>query len=247
MMTKLLYLDETYLFDGSGTVQSLGRDERGGYLILDRTIFYPQGGGQPADKGHLRIGEDVVPVTFVGFQDGDVRHYVLDMYWKEAYTGETAFLSVDRLYRLDNARLHTGGHLVSHVLEAINGNLIPIKGYHFANGAYVEFVNEQNVDAASLIQDANARLSNDVGMSHDVSASASDFDTISRLRPHLAPFIPKDKPSRIVAIGDYLALPCGGTHVANLAQLGSIRITKAKKQKANVRVSYEIGDPATFS
>ncbi len=246
-MTELLYLHETYLFEGTGNVQSLGRDERGAYIVLDQTIFYPQGGGQPADRGHLRVNDDDAPVTFVGFHDGDVRHYVPDSYWKESYIGGIAALSVDRIFRMDNARLHTGGHLISHVLETLDAKLIPIKGYHFPNGSYVEFVNEQNVDAASLIEQANAQLVGDVGISYDVAAAASDFATISRLRPHLAPFIPKDKPSRIVAIGNYIALPCGGTHVANLAQLGSIKITKVKRQKTNVRVSYEVGEPVGFS
>lgn len=242
-MTKLLYLDETYLFEANAFVQAVDRDERGGFLTLDQTVFYPQGGGQPADKGYIQIEGENIPVSFVSFYEGVVRHNVPDAYWKETYIGKMAKLSVDRLYRLDNARLHTGGHLISHVLETLDARLIPIKGYHFPEGGHVEFVNEHGVDANALIEEANEKLAQDVAVSFDVTAELANFDTISRLRPHLAPFVPKDKPSRIVTIGGYVGLPCGGTHVANLMQLGSIKVTKAKKQKANLRVSYELGDP----
>ena len=246
-MTELLYLNETYLFEGEGKILTIDRDERGGFLVLDQTIFYPQGGGQPADKGFMRINDDNIPVTFVGYHEGDVRHYVPDTFWKDAYVGEKARLAVDRVYRLDNARLHTGGHIISHVFETISDRLVPIKGYHFPNGSYVEFVNDWNVDAPTLVDDANKKLANDVAISLDVSANLSDFETIARIRPALAPFIPKDKPSRIVTIGNYISLPCGGTHVGNLAQLGSIKVTKVKRQKSNVRVSYEMGDPIGLS
>lgn len=239
-MTKLLYLDETYKFEEAGEVRSVARDERGGYVLFDATIFYPQGGGQPADKGYLKINDADIPVSFVGFHDGEVRHYIPDAFFSEALVGAHAAMAVNVVARLDNARRHTGGHLISHVLETIDDNLIPIKGYHFPEGSYVEFVNDRNVDVVGLVSRANELLANDVAISHDVSASLTDFPTIAALRPQLAPFTPKDKPSRVVTIGSYRGLPCGGTHVGNLSQLGSIRITKVKKQKGNARVSYEM-------
>ncbi|AXK79658.1 hypothetical protein DW352_03470 [Pseudolabrys taiwanensis] len=242
-MTKLSYLDDTYTFEDTGTVQELGRDEKGGYLILDQTIFYPQGGGQPADKGFIRISGDDVPVSFVGFHDGRVRHYIPDTYFNQKYIGQLGALSVDQQQRELNARLHTAGHLVSHVIENLNENLIPVKGYHFNDGPYVEFLNERGVDVTALINGSNQQMATDIANTHAVSATLSDFPTISQLRPQLAPFIPKDKPSRIVTVGSYRSLPCGGTHVDNLKRLGSVKITKAKKQKENVRISYVLTEP----
>jgi alanyl-tRNA synthetase len=192
----------------------------------------------------MRISDDDIPVVFVGYHEGDVRHYVPNEFFKDAYIGENASLAVDRIHRLDNARLHTGGHLISHVFETMSDKLVPIKGYHFPNGSYVEFVNDWNIDAAALMGDANNKLAEDVAGSLHVSAKLSDFEAITRIRPALAPFTPIDKPSRIVTIGDYTSLPCGGTHVGNLTQLGSIKVTKVKRQKSNVRVSYEMGESA---
>jgi Ser-tRNA(Ala) deacylase AlaX len=242
-MTRLLYLAETYLFDGQGVIHSIAHDDRGSYLTFDETIFYPQGGGQPADKGSIIVDEKSMPVTFVGFADGDVRHYVSAENASPDLIGRTARLQIDRISRMDNARLHTGGHLVSHILETIERSLVPIKGYHFPAGPYVEFINEGSVDAVRRIEEANSEIEKDIETSHDVSAAISDPESIAELRPYLARFVPKDKPSRIVAIGNYRPLPCGGTHIANLSQLGSLRITKIRNQKGNVKVSYEIGPP----
>lgn len=243
-MTRLLYLDDTYLFSSSGSVKLIDRDERGVYVVLDQTICYPQGGGQPSDKGVLKIEENEFPLLFVGFHNGDVRHYISGSRLDETLIGKTAIISIAQKNRVENSRLHTGGHLVSHVLETLNDKLVPIKGYHFPDGPYVEFMNDNNIEVGALVESANSMLANDVAASYDVESKLSDHDTIARLRPHLAPFIPKDKPSRIVTIGVYKFLPCGGTHVANLGQLGGVKITKVKKQKSNVRVSYEMGNPS---
>lgn len=239
-MTNLLYLSSTSQFEAEGTITSTGRDERGGYIVLDQTIFYPQGGGQPADRGYITVSDTTIPVTFVGFQNGEVLHYLPDAYFSESLGGQKAALRVEEAFRMSSARLHTSGHLVSHVLETLAPQLIPIKGYHFPNGSYVEFLNEKGVGGAELVESANARLTADVTSGVPVSPELSDFETISRIRPNLAPFTPKDKPSRIVRIGDYLALPCGGTHVGQTGELRGLRITKTKNQKGNLKVSYEL-------
>ncbi len=75
MTTKLLYLDETNMFEASAVTQSFGRSEKGPFVVFDQTNFYPQGGGQPADSGIIIQGDDVIPITFVGFEMGDVRHF----------------------------------------------------------------------------------------------------------------------------------------------------------------------------
>ena len=54
-MTKLLYLDDTYKFESTGKILKFDNDSKGKFLILDQTIFYPQGGGQPSDSGQIII------------------------------------------------------------------------------------------------------------------------------------------------------------------------------------------------
>ncbi|HCR37548.1 MAG TPA: alanyl-tRNA editing protein, partial [Opitutae bacterium] len=70
MKTKLLYLEDTYCFAVHAHCVDSGVDERGPYLILDETLFYPQGGGQPADSGVISISGVELPVQFAGFVEG---------------------------------------------------------------------------------------------------------------------------------------------------------------------------------
>jgi Ser-tRNA(Ala) deacylase AlaX len=246
-MTTLMYLDGTYKFAATAEIEDTERDERGAFIVMNQTIFYPQGGGQPADRGYIHVNGDSIPVNFVSYANGIVRHNVPDAYLKKEYIGKKAKLEVDSRARIENARLHTAGHLISHVFETIDSSLIPIKGYHFPNGAYVEFINTSGLEGAQLSDAANDKLARDIISDLPVAAALSDFETISELRPNLAPYVPKDKPSRIVTIGTYLPLPCGGTHVATLAELGSVRVIKIKNQKGNMKVKYELTDAGTNS
>jgi alanyl-tRNA synthetase len=241
MTTTLQYLDDTYLFESTGSIGSTGRDDKGYFAILDQTNFYPQGGGQRADKGTLLDhDQNEIPVIFVGFRDGEVLHYVPEALVSKLSPGHSVILRVDMKSRLINARLHSAGHLVSHALETIEPSLVPIKGYHFGDGPYVEFVNRQGLDVSQLIEKANGALAAAIAAKHPIIAAYTKAPIIQETRPALAPFIPKDKPSRTISIGDYTPLPCGGTHVANLAELGTVRITKVKAAKHNVRARYDI-------
>lgn len=244
MATNLLYLDDTFLAECSATVQSMGRDDKGAFVVLDRTAAYPPGGGQPADRGYLFDGGNKVPLVFVGFRNGEVLHYVPEPALGKITIGQMLKVQIDPGHRINSARLHTGGHLVSHVVELIEPNLVPIKGYHFSNGSYVEFVNDRSIDVSQLVDRANQAIGEAIAAGIQIRASYSNFEDVQKIRPLLAPFIPQDKPTRIVAIGDYAPLPCGGTHLPDLTQIGAVRITKTKRAKDNTRVSYEVSASA---
>ena len=154
--------------------------------------------------------------------------------------GKKCKVQIDPTHRLNSSKLHTAGHVVSHAIELIEPSLIPIKGFHFPEGSYVEFVNDRAIDVSQLLDRANELIEEMIAIKTQIRASYSNFEYIQKIRPHLAPFIPQDKPSRIVAIGDHTPLPCGGTHLSDLSQLGALRITKTKRAKDNARVSYEV-------
>jgi alanyl-tRNA synthetase len=239
-MTQLQYLDDTYRYSGESDIEDISSDERGTYIVTRETVFYPQGGGQPADKGTIQAGHAIIPVSFVGFTEGKVRHYIAESDSVALQPGQNVSFHVDGENRQMNARLHTAGHLVSHVIETLHSSLMPIKGYHFQDGSYVEFSGEMAGDTALLIEAANDRLRTDIDAGLAVKQEYADYAKIEALRPHLAPHIPKNKPSRIVTIGSYVAVPCGGTHVSTIAELCTVRITKIKNQKGNLKVSYSL-------
>lgn len=240
MHTKLDYLDDTYRFNHSAIVVGNERDERGGFLTFDRTIFYPQGGGQPSDRGVIEIADNTIPVTFVGFANGSVRHYIPNDYYSDSFVGMTVEQIVEKDTRLKAAKYHTAGHLISHVMETLNPELVPVKGYHFEHGAHIELIDENRTIDETLLGATNTKIAENIDDPLNIVAELSDFDTISKVRPILAPFTPKDKPTRIVKIGGYDFLPCGGTHVKTTKELAGLQITKIKRKKDNIKVSYSI-------
>ena len=76
MKTILLYLEDTYLFQETANIVESGKNENGKYIILDKTIFYPQGGGQPTDTGTIQNENAQFDVSMVRMdENGIVYHY----------------------------------------------------------------------------------------------------------------------------------------------------------------------------
>jgi Ser-tRNA(Ala) deacylase AlaX len=237
MSTELVYLNDTYQYQGSGTLLRIDADERGSYGVCDRTIFYPQGGGQPADSGDLTVNGQRIPVTFVGFANGEVRHY--GNFADLALTGAAeAGQRVDESRRLKNSQAHTAGHLVANVAESIAPELHAVKGYHFPEGSYVEFDGVLAGLAEEFIATMNERLSEAVRAEHNIQCRTVDFHELQAICPKLPAGLPQDKPLRVVQIGDFPPVPCGGTHLPSLADLKSVSISKAKSKQGKTKVSY---------
>ena len=237
MSTELVYLEAQTLLELDAEIEALGSDARGGYLVLDRTVMHPQGGGQPSDRGEIQADGGEFPVRFAGFVEGSVRHYGsfevarLDI-------GAPVRMTVDQQRRQVNAQAHTAGHLVANVVEDVRAELVAIKGYHFPHGAYVEFHGAKPSDAESVLAEANRRMSAAIAADLPVEAAIFDHQALVQLCPHLPENLPIDRPLRAVRIGDYPPVPCGGTHLPSLSNLASVVATKIKSRKGNCKFSY---------
>lgn len=241
MNTALHYLDDTYVDTGDASVSGAGRDDRGPFLVLDQTIFYPQGGGQPTDTGSIRAGEADLPVAFVGFDDGAVRHYLAEEPADlDALVGRRCALRVDRSRRLAHARLHTAGHLISGIIDAQDGPLHAVKGFHFPDGPYVEFAGKSDAEPDSFLAAVQVQIDSLLAEDPPITAETLDYDELQERCRHIPPHLPKDKPLRVVTIAGLEPVPCGGTHVARLAELGSVTVVKMKSKKGNTKISYRV-------
>lgn len=236
-MTKLIYLDNTYCYEHDADISHFGADEKGSYCVLNETIFYPQGGGQASDIGTISVGDNVSHVTFVGYVDGEVRHYG-DFSSISGSEGQQVHQNIDISRRMLNAKAHTAGHLIQCVVEKLNNQLKAVKGYHFPDGSYVEFIGDSDIDPESQLGLINSNLIKMIADATPNKISMVSREELLRLCPDLPYEIPENKPTRVMAIGNYSPVPCGGTHLASMGEFNSVTVTKIKKKKDRTKVSY---------
>jgi Ser-tRNA(Ala) deacylase AlaX len=196
-------------------------------VVTDRTVLHPQGGGQPSDLGSICSldGGITFEVIFVRKMSRDAKYIEQLGHFKDDQkfsVGDKVDINVDPEKRKLHARIHSGGHLLDAAFNNLGWNqLIPTKGYHFPEGAYVEYEGEIAADKReSVIQQLNAE-------SEKLIESASDV------------IVTANAGERIVTICG-VSCPCGGTHVKNVSLIQSLRVTRIKKSKKSVRVSYNV-------
>jgi misacylated tRNA(Ala) deacylase len=213
-------------------------DEAG--IVLDRTLFYPQGGGQPGDRGELTLA-DGTTVTVADTRKGDgdaIVHRLADEAPRPA-PGDRVQGRIDWGLRHAHMRMHTCMHLLSVAVPA------PVTGGSLsAERGRLDFdLPESTLDRETVTEQLNALIAAD----HPVSA---EWITDAELdaRPELVKPLSVQPPRgaghvRLMRIGDIDLQPCGGTHVASTAEIGRVRVAKIeKKSRHNRRVSVVFDD-----
>ena len=237
--TDLVYLDAPDLYESTGTVTKVTPNFEGGITaVLDKTIFYPQGGGQPTDKGVISTESGEFQVSRVSFVDGDVLHNGR-FSAGQISPGDVARLTIDEELRKHHARLHTGGHLVMTAVDRLLG-YPATKGYHFPDGPYVEFGG--NIPAEkrdSTVGEIQSLLDVLVAENSDVTWEFESVDALRAKDVHIPAEIPAGKPTRVVLTAGYYS-PCGGTHVRRLGLLDGLKCRSVKVKSGKTRVSYSI-------
>lgn len=217
MPTTLNYFDDSYVFSGSAVVTSQGNDDFGAFVILDCTLFHPQGGGQPFDVGSIEVNDTCAEVVAVKWVQGEVRHYLKTT--QADLLGKKVLLTVDETKRRQHARLHSGGHILSLAVETIYPQLKATKGHHFPDGPYVEFTRGEKEYANVDLQLVNDQVK-------DLVAQNLPFSSVL------------EGETRMVRFGSFAFQPCGGTHVRNTSELFGIVATH-QKQKGNIlKIKY---------
>ena len=234
-MTELLFRDDAYL--KTATARVLTAED--GRIELDRTIFYPLGGGQPGDTGFLvrDNGERIAIVdTRKGEAPGSVAHFVTAGAALPE-PGEMVSLEIDWPRRYALMRLHTALHVMSCVVIApvTGGNIAPDK-------ARLDF----DIDMTLLDADRIAHGTNELIARGVATESVWITDEELDARPELVKTMSVQPPRgagriRLLRIPDIDLQPCGGTHVANIAEIGGIRVIRIRNEgKRNKRVEIAL-------
>lgn len=236
-MTEMLYMkdiESNYVREFDAKILERGFD----YVVLDRTAFYPLGGGQPSDTGRLVWPEGEAQVREVTKKEGVKHHLVQNPELvPEAVKG---VLDWDRRY--GHMRMHTAQHVVSGVVYDLwRARTVGNQLYHDRSRidfAPVKFSDEM---IAELEEKVNGILALDTPVEIATEDRAELEKNVDAQRANLD-LLPKSvQQLRVVRIGDFDVCPCAGTHVRSLAEIGKIKVTKREnKGKDRERITYEL-------
>jgi misacylated tRNA(Ala) deacylase len=234
-VTEPLFRDDPYMQSAEAKVVAV--NDRGG-IVLDKSIFYPQSGGQPGDGGELLIDEQICPIATTVY-DAD-RTTIVHVPAEGAHlpkAGSTAKLQLDWAKRHAHMRIHTALHLMCSLIP------FPVTGGQIGAGdGRLDF---DIADAGALDKDALTEKINALIEADHAVTTRWITDAELEATPDLVRTMAVKPPMgsgkvRLVAIGDDGSVdlqPCGGTHVRSTSEIGRIAITKIeKKGKQNRRV-----------
>lgn len=234
-MTELLYLPENEYQKTFEAVVTKTR-EPDNYIVLDKTLFYPEGGGQPADHGKITWSKKEAEVIDVQKEHGETRHYIKGDI-PEPGTEVHGEVDWDRRYK--HMRMHTAQHVMSLVVleeygATTAGNQIH-EDYSRIDFKPVEF--EQD-DLERIEKAANALLAKDYEVKKRFMERERVESSVEEGRTNLELIPDQVDPLRVVAFNDDLC-PCGGTHVDSINEIGEIEIVdNIKKGSETERIEF---------
>jgi alanyl-tRNA synthetase len=223
-----LYLNDSKLKNFKADITDVSKRDGKIYVVLDRTGFYPEGGGQPPDTG--AIGD--TRVSYVLEEDSTIYH-VVD---SEPSSFKNVDCSIDWQRRFDHMQQHCGQHILSAAFQ----NLFDAStvGFHLGS-EYVTVdiaINSLNLDEASRVES----LANDVVFKNlPVKLHYPSAQELSKYKLRKAPSVQEN--IRLVDIEGFDISPCGGTHPGSTGEVGLIKIRKWEKVRDSVRVEFVCG------
>lgn len=236
-ITRALFRDDAYLKTCSANVVAI-TDDKG--IVVDQTVFYASGGGQPGDIGQISFGGKTIDIIDTVYSEDKttIVHIPADKS-RLPSVGSDVSLFVNWERRYDHMRMHTALHLLCAIIPH------PVTGGSIGTTeSRLDFDMPENVDKV----DVTERLAELIAANHATSTrwiSDEELDSNPELVRTLSVKPPRGSGKiRLVSIGDDTIdlQPCGGTHVAHTGEIGDIHIGKIeKKGKMNRRLRVRFG------
>lgn len=230
-MTEKLYLQDSYISQFEAAVLSSVQTPGGWEVILDRTAFYPEGGGQPSDSGEI----NGIAVIAVREENGQVIHLLNAALDTDKVTGR-----IDWRRRFYHMQQHSGQHVLSAVFDTLF--TVETVGFHLgADATQIDLaISDLSPQQALAAEEAaNAALYANTA----VNAEFVSRDDLARYGLRKPPA--KDYAQlRLVSIPSLDCCPCGGTHVNATGEIGIIKIRSWERKNGAVRLDFVCGERA---
>lgn len=233
MITERLYYDDAYLTEFDARVAEARPD---GWVALDRSAFYPTSGGQPYDTGVLEWDDQSVAVTDVEVKDGVVWHRVDGA----LAVGQRVHGRVDWARRFEHMQQHAADHMLAGAAWELYGGVTI--GLHLGKedstidmdlpGGRTHLTREEIDTLEALV---NARVQADDPIRCWFPEPAELEKLPLRKRPTVTEHV------RVVAMGDYEMVACGGTHPRTTGQIGPVKIISSTPARGKMRLCFVAG------
>jgi alanyl-tRNA synthetase len=229
--TERLYYHDSRLLEFDARVISLSELDDGQIAVtLDRTAFYPTGGGQPTDTGMLG---DARVVDCIDAEDDGVLHLIQG---PAPEVGDTVHGKIDWLRRLDHLQQHTGQHILSAAF---------VRLFDAPTRSFRVLEHECEIDVA-LEDPTDEKIGRAVDLANQIIWESRPV-TINQVTAEQAAALPlRKEPARegelrIIEISDFDLTPCGGTHASSTGEVGVIAVRSWERAKGLARIHFMAG------
>ena len=233
-MTEKLFYKDVYQKTFEATITDCREGKNGYEIILDRTAFYPEGGGQPGDTGYLQIGDQKVEITDTHEKDGEILHFC----GQPLEVGSKVTGTIDWNRRFGLMQNHSGEHIVSGLVHSKFG--YDNVGFHMGKDTVtIDFNGEFTVeDMWEFEKAANERVwaNEKVDITSYTEEEAKSVEYRSKKELHGM--------VRVVTFPNADVCACCGTHVSYTGEIGLIKLISLQKFKGGMRMEMLSGRKA---
>ena len=239
--TQRLYYKNHYIRDFDATVLWAGKSSNGMKVVLDKTAFYPEGGGQPGDIGTFRFNGKTLKVNKVEKERGAILH-IID---GEIQVGEKIHGEIDWQHRYTLMKHHTGTHVVNGALRKLYGEHIWQAGSQLGtNEARFDFSHYKSIrddELPEIERLANEFIKKAIPVEKKVM-ERNDAEREHGFRLYQGG-VPPGNQIRVINIPGIDVEACGGTHIDNIKEIEKIRILKSERIQDGVnRIFFAAGE-----
>lgn len=239
MKTKPLYLEDPYLKEIDATILDVILEKEGVWkIILDQTVFYPMGGGQPTDQGFFVFPDGTKGEVYqVMLKEGEINHYVKMA--SAPMPGQRLKGAINWERRHKNMKVHTAGHLIDFALYLLGYSpkpLLPDRADH-GKKPFVHFMGRVDKDITKELQDKVIEL---IQKNLRFSWSFESLEDLEKEALYLQPNLPKNKPLRALRLEGVATVADGGTIMASTSEIGKVIILPIERCASETYVYYQV-------
>ncbi len=237
-MTIPLHLSDAYLKDMEATITEITQEgDKRWLIVLDKTVFYPRGGGQSTDQGTLFTETWTGKVSQVLQKENKIVHSVEGE--QPPPVGSIVKGTLDWNRRYLHMRLHSAGHIVDFALYLLGFSpnpLMPLKGDHGKKPV----ICYQGILDNDFREDLEKKAHELVHQNLSFSTRFVDYEELEREAIYLQQGLPKNKPLRLLTLEGIGSVADGGTQVHTTHEVGKISILPIEKKEGMTFIHYRI-------